>query len=116
MSRVFVVQEQPHMNISPATEFGSIIYMIGPGEHAFNPTRVVHAFRDCIEQNAFTADDYLLLIGDPVLIGCGMVVVDQWMQANWRQIDDQESSPRLKILKWDRELRRYLPIELPLAT
>lgn len=116
MSRVFVVQEQPHMNISPATDFGSIIYMIGPGEHAFNPTRVVSAFRDCIEQNKFTADDHLLLIGDPILIGCAVAIVDQWMQAEWAQAGSlSDTAPKLRTLKWDRELRRYLPIELPLT-
>jgi hypothetical protein len=112
MNRVFVVQEQPHMNISPATEFGPLIFLMGPGEHAFNPTRVVNTMREVIEEQNFTSSDHLLLIGDPVLIGCAVAITDQWMQGKNPGSDPQ---PKLKILKWDRELRRYLPIELPLA-
>ena len=115
MSRVFVVQEQPHMNISPATIFGELIFMMEPGEHAFNPTRVVHTMRDCVEVNKLTPEDYLLLIGDPVLIGCAVAIVDQWLQSHDMGERKSLQPHKLRILKWDRELRRYLPIELPLA-
>lgn len=116
-SRVFVVHEQPQFNVSPATEFGELIFMMGAGEHALNPKRVVDEMRIIIQSRNFTKDDYLLLIGDPVLIACASACVDQWLQSIWKDItwDSGPTPPTLKVLKWDRELKRYLPIELPLA-
>jgi hypothetical protein len=106
--RVFVVQELTHVNISPALEFGSLLFMIGPGEHALNPQRVLDTYRQCVHEHDFRAEDYVLLIGDPVLIGCAVAVIDQWMQ-------HKHYETPLNVLKWDREMKRYLPIEIPLA-
>ena len=115
--RVFVVQDQPSMNISPALEYGEIVMMLDPGDHAFNPTRMINALRTIVEERNFEVSDYLLLIGDPVAIGCAMAITDQWLQANWDQpIDEGSAGPKLKVLKWDRQNRRYLPIELGLAS
>lgn len=112
MSRVFVVQEQPHVNITPAREYGELIFMLPPGTHSFNATRLVHDLRDCVEHNHFTSSDFVLLIGDPVAIGAAVAVSDQWLQDKWNADDPP---PKLKVLKWDRQERCYLPIELPLA-
>lgn len=102
MSRIFVVQEQPHINVSPALNYGDeLIFMLPPGNHAFNPTRMAEKFKDVIEEKNFSEDDYLLLVGDPVAIASAAIHVATWLE-----------KPPLKVLKWDRQSNRYLPIEI----
>ena len=111
MPRVFVVQEQPHMNISPAMDYGKLVYMIGPGEHGFNPKRAIDTYRACLQEHSFECGDFLLLIGDPILIGCAVAITDQWLQSRYGTCTPES----LNVLKWDRENKIYIHLELPLA-
>ena len=48
----------------------------------------------------FNDDDYLLLLGDPALIGAAMTVASNYNNGN------------VKVLKWDRIEKMYYPVTL----
>lgn len=47
--------------------------------------------------------DYLLLVGDPIY--CGMLLALAWERAKDERVP-------LKVLRWDRELKVYIPIKV----
>jgi hypothetical protein len=50
----------------------------------------------------FTSGDYLLLTGDPAIIGVACSIVSDI------------TTGKYKLLKWDKQERRYYPIEIDL--
>ena len=77
-SRVFVVQRQKRFDqavgdlvdkydISSAKLYGEIVYLLSPSAAPFKPEPVVTELRETLAD--FTEQDYLLLIGNPALIG-----------------------------------------------
>ena len=48
----------------------------------------------------FNDEDYLLLIGDPIIIGIAIAMAGKWNQG------------RVKVLKWDRQEHVYYPVSL----
>ena len=50
----------------------------------------------------FTTDDYLLLTGDPAIIGVACSIVSDM------------TNGRYSLLKWDKQERQYYPIEINL--
>lgn len=98
---VYVTQEQPGKNITPAMKYGEIVVMLPPGlEVAHSAGQVAELLK--VKLSKFNDEDYLLLIGDPVTIGIAVAVAGFWNNA------------RVKMLKWDRQERLYLPIEVKL--
>ena len=51
----------------------------------------------------FNDDDYLLLIGDPSIIGVACAVASDINMG------------RFKVLKWDRRREKYLPLEIDIT-
>jgi len=94
---VYVTQEQSGKNITPAMQYGKLKVLLPPG------LEVAHSAGQVAKQllpklSNFSDDDYLLLIGDPVTIGIATALAAHW------------NNGRVKMLKWDRQERRYLPI------
>ena len=54
------------------------------------------------ELSTFCDDDYLLLIGDPAIIALAGAVVSEMNRG------------KFKVLKWDRDEKRYYDIEIDL--
>jgi hypothetical protein len=50
----------------------------------------------------YTPDDYLLLVGDPAIIGVACSIVSDITNGKY------------KLIKWDKQERRYYPIEINL--
>ena len=50
----------------------------------------------------YTSEDYLLLTGDPAIIGVACSIVSDI------------TTGKYKLLKWDKQERRYYPIEIDL--
>lgn len=94
---VFVIQDDGRKNLSPALEFGEVKVLSTRDVSLYaDNTRVFHALRaKLVLFNP--GKDYLLLTGDPILIGMAMAIVMR---------DHQEC----RCLKWDRQERRYIPI------
>lgn len=108
MSRVFVVQNQhrwdrdrqrflPKFDLTPAEEFGELTDLLSPTAAPFNPEPVLKELREKLAD--FGDDDYLLLVGNPVLIGFATAVA---ASAN---------DGRVNLLQWSGKDRRYIAVE-----
>lgn len=108
-SKVFVVQEQMRLDrsdnklkprfplIARANSFGEIVYLLSPSAGPWRPESVLRDLRRSLKD--FSNDDYLLLIGNPVLIGLtvavaaevngGFVRMLQWngVEGNYRCVE-----------------------------
>lgn len=100
-SKVFVTEDTKH-NLARAMEFGSIDIIETEDFPQFRDGVMVleRVTRKLLEFNS--KDDYLLLVGDPVLIGLCVAVLATM------------GHKTIKVLKWDNQTRRYIPINLPL--
>ena len=103
MNTVFVVQEDPKKNLLPALEFGSIEYILDAMDQiGLNPGPWVRRICDALID--YTKDDYILAIGDPSAIGVACAVASE------------RTGGKFKVLKWDRQERRYYPVHIDLTT
>jgi len=76
---VFVVQQQMRFDrdkkvmvprfpsISKAESFGRLVYLLSPSAHPFDPELVIGDLHKSL--SGFSDEDYLLLVGNPCLIG-----------------------------------------------
>jgi hypothetical protein len=97
--RAFLVQDNPTLDFSPLRAYAS-----WPPEVVFDPGQVTlhpqHALEHARSKLKFMQeDDCLLLNGDPVMIGICLAVA-------------AELIGRVKLLRWDRREKIYLPIAL----
>lgn len=101
MPVVYVPQEQRSKNISAALAYGTHIVSCLDQEYqvyASTPdtvTKIRSAFQ------SFQPDDYLLLIGDPILIALASAVATSHYDV-------------INVLKWDSQTRTYVPVVLDL--
>ena len=115
MSRVFAVQQptgrdrdtgaiRPTMDLTPATEFGELRFLLRDYHHPFrDPSGTAAEVRRVLELEGFSSDDWLLLVGNPSLIG---IVAAQAALL---------TGGRLRLLQWDRPRHRYRPLEAQLS-
>jgi hypothetical protein len=89
MARVFMTQRMGNLNVEPASEYGEIKSIFPPGVQAWG-TDTDMLLQICVERlYDVTEDDYLLIIGDPVLSAMA-----------YNQI--AKHLGRVRMLKWDR--------------
>lgn len=112
-SRVFVVHQptgrdkatgaiKPTMDLSPAAEWGQLRFVLREWENPFSDFDATAAeVRRVLEGEGFGPADWLLLVGNPCLIG--LVAAEAYAQTGW-----------LRCLQWDRTAHRYLPVETQL--
>lgn len=98
MSTCFVVQESDK-NLMPAREFGEIHVMLTTADVKQGPSHCVSVLSDKMS-NFRNAQDYLILVGDPVFIGVAMIFANQMGEGDFQ------------ILKWDRESYKYVPVDI----
>jgi hypothetical protein len=101
-ARVFVTQENPKINITPALKYGKIEVLLAPGEEivlgaSYCVNRMDALLRD------FSDADYLLPVGNPVAIAIAAALAARYNRG------------RFNVLKWDNRQHVYYPItvELP---
>ena len=81
MPLVYIIQRPVHrdrntgdlkekFNFSDAERFGELVTMLDSRAHPFQPDKVVPVLRDTLAN--FTQEDFLLLVGNPTLIGWAM--------------------------------------------
>ena len=110
-SRVFVIQEisgtkagNPKINIMGASSYsssGKFIFLLPElSQIIFSPGPLIFKLRKGLKN--FTRDDYLLLTGDPAIIGVACSIVSDMTNGKY------------KLLKWDKQERKYYPIEINL--
>ena len=110
-STVYVIQEiavtqsgNPKINIMGASSYstsGEFNFLLPEfSQMIFSPGPLVFKLRQGLKD--FTKDDYLLLTGDPALIGVACSIVSDITNGKYN------------LLKWDKQERKYYPIAINL--
>ena len=91
----------PKLNIVGAREYGEIKSLLPElSQIIFSPGPLIFKLRKLLKD--FKPDDYLLLIGDPALIGVACSIVSDITNGKYN------------LLKWDKQERQYYPIKINL--
>ena len=107
-SRVFVIQEiagtkagNPKINIMGASKYGEFKFLLPEfSQMIFSPGPLIYKLRQGLKN--FKVEDYLLLTGDPAIIGVACSIVSDI------------TNGKFNVLKWDKQERKYYPIEINL--
>ena len=105
---VYVIQEipgtkegRPKINIMGAQKFGKIkVLLREDSQMIFSPGPIIFELRRLLKN--YSSEDYLLLTGDPAIIGVACSVVSDITHGKYN------------LLKWDRQERMYYPIQINL--
>jgi len=105
---VYVIQEvagtksgAPKINIMGAAKYGKFEFLLPEfSQIIFSPGPLIFKLRKTLKN--FTTEDYLLLTGDPAIIGVACSIVSDM------------TNGRYNLLKWDKQERQYYPIEINL--
>jgi len=105
---VYVIQEiagtrdgRPKINIIGASQYGSFKFLLPElSQIIFSPGPLIFKLKNLLKD--FTSDDYLLLTGDPAIIGVTCSIVSDMTNGKYN------------LLKWDKQERQYYPIEINL--
>ena len=108
LSIVYVIQEiagtrdgKPKINILGAAEYGIFKFLLPElSQIIFSPGPLIFKLRKGLKD--FSEKDYLLLTGDPAIIGVACSIVSDI------------TNGKFKLLKWDKQERKYYPIEINL--
>ena len=107
-NKVYVIQEvagsqagSPKINIVGALEYGDLNFLLPEfSQMIFSPGPLIRKLRHGLKH--FKENDYLLLTGDPALIGVACSLVSDITNGKYN------------LLKWDKQERKYYPIEINL--
>ena len=105
---VYVIQEiagtkdgRPKINIMGASEFGVFKFLLPElSQIIFSPGPLIFKLRKGLQN--YRPKDFLLLTGDPAIIGVACSIVSDMTNGKY------------KLLKWDKQERKYYPIEINL--
>ena len=107
-SIVYVIQEipgtqsgSPKINIMGASKYGEFKFLLpGFSQIIFSPGPLIFKLRKALKD--FKEEDYLLLTGDPAIIGVACSIVSDLTNGKYQ------------LLKWDKQERKYYPIKINL--
>jgi len=107
-SIVYVIQDipgtkqgAPKINIIGATQFSNLRVLLPENSQIIlSPNYVITTLRQKLKD--YTNRDYLLLTGDPAIIGVACSIVSD------------VTNGKYNLLKWDKQERRYYPVEINL--
>ena len=105
---VYVLQElpgtstgRPKFNIMGALKYGKLKVLLKENAQiVLSPGPIIFELRRLLKN--YTSKDYLLLSGDPSVIGIAVAIASDI------------NSGRFNLLKWDRQERIYYPLEVNL--
>ena len=105
---VYVVQEiagtrqgRPKINIIGATEFGTFKFLLPElSQIIFSPGPLIFKLRKGLQN--YRPSDFLLLTGDPAIIGVACSIVSEITNGKYQ------------LLKWDKQERKYYSININL--
>ena len=105
---VFVIQDipgtkigTPKINIIGAREFGDLKVLLPENSQIIlSPAYVTQTLKQKLKD--YKKSDYLLLTGDPAIIGVACSIVSEITNGKYN------------LLKWDKQERRYYPVEINL--
>ena len=107
-STVYVIQEisgtksgNPKINIMGASSYGQFKFLLPEfSQIIFSPGPLIYKLRQGLKE--YKKKDYLLLTGDPAIIGVACSIVSDI------------TGGKYNLLKWDKQERKYYPIEINL--
>jgi hypothetical protein len=107
-SFVYVIQEipgtkagNPKINIIGASGYGDFKFLLPEfSQMIFSPGPLIYKLRQGLKN--FKEKDYLLLTGDPAIIGVACSIVSDITNGKYN------------VLKWDKQERKYYSIEINL--
>ena len=105
---VYVIQEipgtaegRPKINIMGAANYGKFKFLLPElSQMIFSPGPLIFKLRKALAK--YRAKDYLLLTGDPAIIGVACSIVSDITNGKYN------------LLKWDKQERKYYTIEIDL--
>ena len=105
---VYVIQEiagtkdgKPKINILGAAEYGTFKFLLPElSQMIFSPGPLIFKLRKSLKD--YATEDYLLLTGDPAIIGVACSIVSDI------------TNGKFNLLKWDKQERKYYPIHINL--
>ena len=105
---VYVLQElpgtkagSPKINIMSASKYGEFKFLLPEfSQIIFSPGPLIFKLRNLLKD--YTPHDYLLLTGDPAIIGVACSIVAD------------NTNGKFNLLKWDKQDRMYYPIKINL--
>jgi len=105
---VYVLQElpgtkagTPKINIMSASKYGEFKFLLPEfSQIIFSPGPLIFKLRSLLKE--YTVKDYLLLTGDPAIIGVACSIVSDMTNGKY------------SLLKWDKQDRIYYPIKINL--
>ena len=108
MATVFVIQDipgtklgAPKINIIGAREFGDLKVLLPENSQIIlSPAYVIQTLKQKLKD--YKESDYLLLTGDPAIIGVACSIVSE------------TTNGKYNLLKWDKQERKYYPVEINL--
>ena len=108
LPKVYVIQEiagtregRPKINIMGASQYGTFKFLLPElSQIIFSPGPLIMKLRQGLKD--YTADEYLLLTGDPAIIGVACSIVSDITNGKYN------------VLKWDKQERKYYPIRINL--
>ena len=106
---VYVVQNQhcfskqdskmvPKFDFSSAEKYGKLVFLLSPTAAPFNPESIIKELEEKLEP--FTKDDYLLMVGNPVLMGLAAIIANEYL----------EPGDPLNFLQWSGRDRGYITV------
>ena len=105
---VYVIQEipgtkagNPKINILGASDYGIFKFLLPEfSQIIFSPGPLIFKLRQSLKN--YKPNDYLLLTGDPAIIGVACSIVSDITNGKYN------------LLKWDKQERKYYPITINL--
>jgi hypothetical protein len=91
----------PSVNISPATEHGEVVILMPANSSFFATQDLVAQLRQGLRNYNFEKGDSVVALGDPVVIA----VVGALLA---------ERNKAFYILRWDRQISRYVKVKIAL--
>ena len=106
--KVYVIKEiagtkagRPKINILGAAQFGTFKFLLPElSQIIFSPGPLIFKLRKGLKD--YRQKDFLLLTGDPAIIGVACSIVSDMTNGKY------------KLLKWDKQERKYYAIEINL--
>ena len=107
-SIVYVVQKQmrfdnksgelvPRFDLDPASKFGEFKYLLSPTASPFKVDSILKDLKRSLQE--YTSNDWLLLIGNPCLIGWAVSLAAHY------------NGGQVNLLQWSGKDQSYLPVQ-----
>ena len=106
--KVYIIQEipgtkegRPKINIMGAKEYGEFVFLLPElSQIIFSPGPIIFKLKKLLKN--YSEKDYLLLTGDPAIIGVACSVASDM------------TGGKYNVLKWDKQEKKYYPIKINL--